>query len=109
MAYSQGGHTHVKRTSATRCGDGVLDTQMCFESLFKAIDVLVTFLAPAIGGSIGGVANLQLGDRRFRVVNAGFHTISSLGTAVTNFVPSCASRAFCCLTSVAMFQGRISR
>ena len=35
--------------------------------------------------------------------------ISSFGTAVTSFVPSSARRAFFCLTSVAMFHGRITR
>jgi hypothetical protein len=41
--------------------------------------------------------------------NRVFHTIATRGTAVTNFVPCSARRAFCCLTSAAIFQGRISR
>jgi hypothetical protein len=44
-----------------------------------------------------------------REQNEARHTISSIGTAVTNFVPRSARLAFPFLISAAMFQGRISR
>ena|GEM_PF-3258564 len=60
-------HWLLKIRAATAGGDGVLHAQVCHERLLKANDVVVTMLAQAILGGIGGVFHLQFGDRGFGV------------------------------------------
>lgn len=62
---------------------------MFIERLFKALDVLIAAFAPTIGSGIGGVANLQLGDGGFGVVDA-VHGSASLSRSVTM---TCLARA----------------
>ena len=61
---------------------------MLLEGGFKAVDVVVTLVAPTIGGGIGSVTNFKLGDGWLGVVDAIPQSTSRLGTAVTNFVPA---------------------
>jgi len=41
---------------------------------FKAVDVSVALIAPAVGSGVAGVAYFQLGDGGFSVEDAGFIT-----------------------------------
>jgi hypothetical protein len=69
--------------------------------------LLITTLAPAFCGSIGGVAHLELGDRRLGVWEAGLHRKLNLGTAVTKHAPLGTRSINWVPTSWAMFQGKM--
>lgn len=64
-------HAQMQGAGAAESSDGVVDAEVGFEGGLKADDVVVAMLAPAVSGDIGGVADLQLGDRGSGVGNAG--------------------------------------
>ena len=86
----------------------MFDAQVSLERLLKPADVFVTAFAPAVGGGVRGVANLQFGDGGLGVRDARFHWMLSAGTAVTNLTDFSARLANCVRISVARFQGNTS-
>jgi hypothetical protein len=84
------------------------DERVCLEGILEAFNVCVTTLTPAVCGSIGGVAHLELGDRRFGVRDVGLHRKLNSGTAITKRTPLWARSFNWVRTSSAMFQGKMS-
>ena len=80
-------HAHVQRARAARRRDGVSGAQVGFERVLEAADVFVATLAPAVLRGVGGVRNLEFGDRRSCISDAVAHRICSLEIAVTNAPP----------------------
>lgn len=101
-------HAHMERARAARSGDGIFHTEVGFEQVFKAEDIFVALLAPTICSRIGRVLNLEIGDGWLGVEDAVSQKTSNLGTAVTKRTPRSINSTFCCLTSAAMFHGRIN-
>jgi hypothetical protein len=46
--------------------------------LFKSLNVLIAAVAPTVGGGIGGVPHLQVGNGRLRLMDAGALTLIPL-------------------------------
>ncbi|MNP48519.1 hypothetical protein D3C76_1426450 [compost metagenome] len=61
--------------------------EVLLEQRLEALDVGIAALAPAIARGIGHILDFKLGDGGFGVVDARAHTISRLGTAMTNRPP----------------------
>lgn len=71
-ADAERGHAHVQRAGTTGGGDGILHAEMLPEGGFKAVDVVVAMVAPAIGSGVGGIGYFTLGDGGFGIEDAGF-------------------------------------
>ena len=71
-------HSHMQRAGAARRGDRMRYAEMILESGFEADDVIVAAFAPAVGGGIGRVARLELGDRGLGIKNARSRVAVSL-------------------------------